>query len=90
MKIIITESQIQLLRRLQDIEKYVNYAIKTAKDLYKKPKNFGIYESKIIGLVRQLLEQYHPKVEYNWHEIMILISGHFYDKLQQGYKNFNK
>ena len=29
MKIIITESQIQLLRRLQDIEKYVNYAIKT-------------------------------------------------------------
>ena len=90
MKIIFTESQIQLLRRLQDIEKYVNFAIKTAKDLYKKPKNFGIYESIIIGLVKDLLKQHHPKVEYNWHEIMILISGHFDDKLQQGYKNFNK
>lgn len=90
MKIIITESQIQLLRRLQDLEKYVDYAIVTVKKIYKKPKNFGIYESKIIGLVRELLEQYHPKVEYTWHEVTILISGHFNDKLQQGYKNFNK
>jgi hypothetical protein len=90
MKIIIRESQIQLIRRLHDLEKYVDYAIKTVKEIYKKPKNFGIYESKIVGVVKDLLGQYHPKVEYTWHEVTILISGHFNDKLQQGYKNFNK
>jgi DNA-binding transcriptional MerR regulator len=90
MKIIITESQIQLLRRLQVLKKYLYRAIKTAKDLYNKPKNFEINESIIIGLITQLLEQYHPKVKSNWHEITILISGHFNDKLKQGYKNFNK
>lgn len=90
MKIIITESQIQLLRRLQDLEKYVDYAIKTVKEIYKKPKNFGIYETKIVGVVKDLLGQYHPKVEYTWHEIKILISSHFNDKLKQGYRNFNK
>ena len=57
MKIIITETQVALIRRLSELEHYLDIAIKELNEYIKsgspgnKPNNFGVYERWVINKV---------------------------------------
>ena len=96
MKIIITESQVVLLRRLSELEHYLDIVIKELNDDIKgggsgnKPDNFGVYERWVINRVENDFEDNNPKVEFANHDFMMLISGQFNDKIRKGFNKVKK
>jgi hypothetical protein len=93
MKIIITESQMALIRRLSELEQILDTNIKELNDDIKgggsgnKPDNFGVYERWVINRVENDFEDNNPNIEFANHDFMMLISGQFNNKIRNG---FNK
>ena len=96
MKIIITETQVALIRRLSELEHYLDIAIKELNEDIKsgspgnKPDNFGVYERWVINRVENDFEDNNPKVEFANHDFMMLISGQFNDKIRKGFNKVKK
>ena len=89
MKVIITESQVRLLRRLNELGPIVDEVIM---DLYKviksggpgnKPDNFGVYERWVANSVK--LYSGYDYFRYTDHDFMMLVMGNFNDKVRKGY-----
>lgn len=98
MKYIITESQVALIRRLTELEHYLDIAIKELNDEIKgsifgpgnKPDNFGVYERWVINKVENNFEDNNPNLEFTNHDFMRLISGQFNDKIRKGFNKVKK
>ena len=89
MKVIITESQVRLVRRLNELGPIVDEVIM---DLYKviksggpgnKPDNFGVYERWVANSVK--LYSGYDYFKYSNHDFMMLVMGNFNDKVRKGY-----
>ena len=96
MKIIITESQIALLRRLTELEQILDTSIKELnKDIMNsgpgnKPDNFGVYEGWVMNRTKWDFENNNPNLEFSSHDFLMLIFGQFNDKIRNGFNKVKK
>ena len=96
MKIILTESQMALLRRMQELEEILNDFITELNNDIKsggpgnKPNNFGVYESWLINRIKEEFEHNNPNIEFTRHDFIMLVSGQFNDKIRMGYNKVKK
>ena len=96
MKIIITESQVALIRRLSELDQILDTNIKELNDDIKgggpgnKPDNFGVYENWLINRIKNDFEDNNPKIEFPIHDFMMLVSGQFNDKIRKGFNKVKK
>jgi len=96
MKIIITESQAALLRRLNELEEILDTNIKELNDDIKgggpgnKPDNFGVYERWVMDRVKREFKNDNPKIEFPNHDFMMLVSGQFNNKIRKGFNKVKK
>ena len=96
MKIIITESQLALIRRLGELDQILDTNIKELNDDIKgggpgnKPDNFGVYENWLINRIKNDFEDNNPKIEFPIHDFNMLVSGQFNDKIRKGFNKVKK
>jgi hypothetical protein len=96
MKIILTESQMALIRRLSELEQIIDTVIIELNDDIRgggpnnKPDNFGVYENWVINRVEGDFEDNNPDIEFPRHDFMMLISGQFNDKIRKGFNKVKK
>jgi len=96
MKIIITESQMALIRRLSELEQILDTNIKELNDDIKgggpgnRPDNFGVYERWVINRVENDFEDNNPNIEFANHDFMMLMSGQFNNKIRNGFNKVKK
>jgi len=96
MRIILSESQMALLRRLSELEQILDTNIKELNDDIKgggpgnKPDNFGVYENWLINRIKGDFEDNNPKIEFTRHNFLILVSGQFNDKIRNGFNKVRK
>ena len=96
MKIIITESQVALLRRISELEQILDTNIKELNDDIKgggpgnRPDNFGVYERWVINRVENDFEDNNPNIEFTNHDFLMLISGQFNNKIRNGFNKVKK
>ena len=98
MKIIITEDQVALLRRLTELEHYLDITIIKINDEIKgsifgpgnTPDNFGVYEGLVVNRTKRYFENDNPNLEFPSHVFWILISGQFNDKIRKGFNKVKK
>ena len=96
MRIIITESQIALLRRLSELEQILDKIIKALNDDINDsgpgntPDNFGVYEGWVVNRTKRYFENDNPNLEFPSHVFWILISGQFNDKIRKGFNKVKK
>ena len=96
MKIIITESQIALLRRLSELEQRLDSAIKELnKDIMNsgpgnKPDNFGVYEGWVMNRTEWDFENNNPDIKFTRHDFLMLISEQFNHKIRNGFNKVKK
>ena len=96
MKIIITESQMALIRRLSELEQILDTNIKELNDDIKgggpgdRPDNFGVYERWVINRVENDFEDNNPNIEFANHNFMMLMSGQFNNKIRNGFNKVKK
>ena len=96
MKIIITESQVALLRRISELEQILDTNIKELNDDIKgggpgnRPDNFGVYERWVINRVENDFEDNNPNIEFANHDFLMLISGQFNNKIRNGFNKVKK
>jgi len=96
MKIIITESQAALIRRLSELDQILDTNIKELNDdikgggLGNKPDNFGVYENWLINRIKNDFEDNNPKIEFPIHDFKMLVSGQFNDKIRKGFNKVKK
>ena len=96
MKIIITESQMALIRRLSELEQIIDTNIKELNDDIKgsgpgdRPDNFGVYERWVINRVENDFEDNNPNIEFANHDFLMLISGQFNNKIRNGFNKVKK
>ena len=96
MKIIITESQMALIRRLSELEQILDTNIKELNDDINgggpgdRPDNFGVYERWVINRVENDFEDNNPNIEFANHNFMMLMSGQFNNKIRNGFNKVKK
>ena len=96
MKIIITESQIALLRRISELEQILDTSIKELnKDIMNsgpgnKPDNFGVYEGWVMSRTKWDFEHNNPYLEFPTHDFKMLVSGQFNIKIRKGFNQVKK
>jgi hypothetical protein len=96
MKIIITESQAALIRRLSELDQILDTNIKKLNDDIKgggpgnKPDNFGVYENWLINRIKNDFKDNNPKIEFPIHDFKMLVSGQFNDKIRKGFNKVKK
>jgi len=96
MRIILSESQMALLRRLSELEQILDTNIKELNDDIKgggpgnRPNNFGVYENWLINRIKGDFEDNNPKIEFTRHDFLILVSGQFNNKIRKGFNKVNK
>jgi hypothetical protein len=96
MKIIITESQAALIRRLSELDQILDTNIKELNDDIKgggpgnKPDNFGVYENWLINRIKNNFKDNNPKIEFPIHDFKMLVSGQFNDKIRKGFNKVKK
>lgn len=89
MKVIITESQVRLVRRLNELGPIVDEVIERLNRDIKsggpgnKPDNFGVYERWVANSVK--LYSGYDYFRYTDHDFMMLVMGNFNDKVRKGY-----
>ena len=92
MDILITESQIEVLRRVHEISDLVDYVIHHLNKNIKnsgpgnKPDNFGIYENWVTLRVSERFRSRYPDINYTRIEFLKIISSVYNDKLKSGFK----
>jgi len=70
MKILITESQMEVLRRAHEISDLVDYVIHHLNNDIKsggpsnKPDNFGVYENWVVQRLSDMFQRRHPNIDY--------------------------
>ena len=96
MKIIISESQVALIRRLNELDQILDTNIKELNDDIKgggpgnRPDNFGVYENWLINRIKGDFEDNNPKIEFSNHDFKMLVSGQFNDKIRKGFNKVKK
>jgi hypothetical protein len=91
MKIIITESQVVLIRRLTELEHYLDITIKELNEDIKsgspgnRPDNFGVYEGWVMNRTKRYFENNNPNLEFPSHDFKMLVSGQFNNKIRKGF-----
>ena len=96
MRIILSESQIALLRRLSELEQIIDTVIVELNDDINgggpgnRPDNFGVYERWVINRVENDFEDNNPNIEVPHHKFMRLISGQFNNKIRKGFNKVKK
>jgi hypothetical protein len=96
MKIIITESQAAVIRRLSELDQILDTNIKELNDDIKgggpgnKPDNFGVYENWLINRIKNDFEDNNPKIEFPIHDFKMLVSGQFNNKIRKGFNKVKK
>ena len=96
MKILITESQLEVLRRVDEISDLVDYVIHHLNNNIKrsgpgnKPDNFGIYENWVTLRVSERFRSRYPDINYTRIEFLKIISSVYNDKLKSGFKESKK
>ena len=96
MKIIITESQVALIRRLSELEHYLDVAIKELNEDIKsgspgnKPDNFGVYEGWLMNRTEWDFENNNPDIKFTRHDFLMLMSGQFNNKIRNGFNKVKK
>jgi hypothetical protein len=96
MKIILTESQMALIRRLSELEQIIDTVIIELNDDIRgggpgnKPDNFGVYERWVVNRVEGDFEDNNPNIEVPSHYFMMLVSGQFNDKIRKGFNKVKK
>ena len=92
MKILITESQIEVLRRVYGISDLVDYVIHHInKDIRSglpgnKPGNFGVYENWVTQRLSERFRSRYPEINYTKIEFLEIISAVYNDKIKKGFK----
>ena len=96
MKIILTESQMVLIRRLSELEQILDTNINELNDDIKgggpgnRPDNFGVYERWVMYRVKGDFEDNNPDIEFPNHDFLMLISGQFNNKIRNGFNKVKK
>jgi hypothetical protein len=96
MDILITESQIEVLRRVHEISDLVDYVIHHLNNDIKsggpgnKPDNFGVYENWVSQRVSDIFKRRHPNIDYKRLDFLMVVSGAYNDKLKRGFKYSRK
>jgi hypothetical protein len=96
MKILISESQMALIRRISELEQIIDTVIIELNDDIRgggpgnKPDNFGVYERWVINRVEGDFEYNNPNIEFPSHDFKILVSGQFNDKIRKGFNKVKK
>ena len=96
MKILITESQLEVLRRVDEISDLVDYTIHHLNNNIKsggpgnKPDNFGVYENWVTQRVSNIFQRRHPNIDYKKLDFLMVVSGAYNDKLKRGFKDSRK
>ena len=96
MDILITESQIAVLRRVHEISDLVDYVIHRLNNDIKRggsgnnPDNFGIYENWVTLRVSERFRSRYPDINYTRIEFLKIISSVYNDKLKSGFKESKK
>ena len=96
MKILITESQLEVLRRVDEISDLVDYTIHHLNNDIKsggpgnKPDNFGVYENWVTQRVSNIFQRRHPNIDYKKLDFLMVVSGAYNDKLKRGFKYSRK
>ena len=96
MKILITETQIEVLRRIYDIGKIVDYVIDGLNTDIKsggpgnKPDNFGVYENWVTQRVSTMFKRIHPYIDFESHDFRLIVSGEFNNDLKKGFNKVRK
>jgi hypothetical protein len=92
MNILITESQIEVLRRLYEISDLVDYVIHHLNNDIKrggpgnKPDNFGVYENWVSQRVSTIFISRYPNIKFKRLDFLMVVSGAYNDKLKRGFK----
>jgi hypothetical protein len=96
MKIIITESQAALIRRLNELEEILDKIIKVLNDDINdsgpgyKPDNFGVYEGWVTNRTEWSFEDNNPDIKFTRHDFLMLMSGQFNNKIRNGFNKVKK
>jgi len=96
MNILITESQIEVLRRLYEISDLVDYVIHHLNNDIKsggpgnKPDNFGVYENWVSQRVSHIFKSRYPNIDFKKLDFLMVVSGAYNDKLKRGFKDSRK
>jgi hypothetical protein len=96
MTILITENQVDVLRRLHEIGKLVDYVIDGLNDDIKrggpgnKPDNFGVYENWVTQRVSRMFKQIHPDIDFDNYDFRLIVSGQHNDELRKGFNKVRK
>jgi len=96
MKIIITESQIEVVRRLYEIGEIINEVITQLNNDIKnggsgnKPDNFGVYENWVVNRVSRYFKNKNPNIDYDRIDFLMLVSGQFNGELRKGFNKVRK
>lgn len=96
MKIMLTESQMSLLRRLYELEQIIDNVIQELnKDIMNsgpgnKPDNFGVYEGWVTNRIEWSFEDNNPDIKFTRHDFLMLISGQFNNKIRNGFNKVKK
>jgi len=92
MNILMTESQIEVLRRLYEISDLVDYVIHHLNNDIKrggpgnKPDNFGVYENWVSQRVSNIFRSRYPNIDYKKLDFLMIMSSAYNDKLKKGFK----
>ena len=93
MKILITESQLEVLRRVHEISDLVDYVIHHLNNDIRsggpgnKPDNFGVYENWVTQRLSDMFKRRHPNIDYKKIDFLRIISAVYNDKLKIGFKH---
>jgi len=96
MDILITESQIDVLRRVHEISDLVDYVIHHLNNDIKsggpgnKPDNFGVYENWVSQRVGTIFISIYPNIDFKRLDFLRVVSGAYNDKLKRGFKDSRK
>lgn len=96
MKILITETQNEVLRRIYDIGKIVDYVIDELNTDIKgggpgnKPDNFGVYENWVTQRVSTVFKRMYPYINFDSHDFRLIVSGEFNNDLKKGFNKVRK
>ena len=92
MKILITESQIEVLRRVYEISDLVDYVIHHINNDIRnsgpgnKPDNFGVYENWVTQRLSERFRSRYPEINFTRLDFLEIISAVYNDKLKMGFK----
>ena len=96
MKIIITESQVSIIRRLTEIGQIIDDVISELNDDIKKggpgnkPNNFGVYEGWVINRVKIEIERRYPKIDNDRYDFLLLVGGQYNKEIRNGFNKVKK